>query len=69
MSATTETKGAAMSNPRDAQRKHHEHELDVETAKDLEPKKGSAEAVRGGKRQHQPIKTVKEVDQASPTLH
>ena len=37
-----------MTNPKDEQRKHDELELDAETVKDLEPDKGSAEAVRGG---------------------
>jgi hypothetical protein len=40
-----------MSNPKDKQREHDEHdepELGVETVKDLEPKKERAEAIRGG---------------------
>jgi hypothetical protein len=37
-----------MTNPKDEQRKPDELDLDVETVKDLEPDKESAEAVRGG---------------------
>jgi hypothetical protein len=37
-----------MTNPKDQQREPDKLDLDVETVKDLEPDKESAEAVRGG---------------------
>jgi hypothetical protein len=37
-----------MTNPKNEQRKPDVLDLDVETVKDLEPDKESAEAVRGG---------------------
>jgi hypothetical protein len=39
-----------MTNPKDQQREPDKLDLDVETVKDLEPDKESAEAVRGGAR-------------------
>jgi hypothetical protein len=39
-----------MTNPKEEQRNPDKLDLDVETVKDLEPDKESAEAVRGGAR-------------------
>jgi hypothetical protein len=38
-----------MTNPKNEQRKPDKLDLDVETLKDLEPDKESADAVRGGR--------------------